>query len=72
MNQTPKIKLIKLLINRRAVLHLTQDECLHPSAQCATLGTVNLIICHSLIRFYIQYLSYHIYSLLVNMVIHKK
>jgi len=55
--------------DRGAVLHLTQDECSHPSEQCAVLGTVNLIICHSFIRLYIRYLSYHIYRIIVNMII---
>jgi hypothetical protein len=63
MTQAPLVTIWK---NNRAVLHLTQDECLHPSAQCAILGTVNLIICFSLLKLYIQYLSYHIYRLFVK------
>ncbi len=63
MNQTPTKILRK---DWWAVLHLTQDEGSQPSAQCAVLGTVNFIICHSLLRFYIQYQSYHNYRIFVK------
>ncbi len=63
MNQTHTKILRK---DRWAVLHLTQDDCLHPSEQCAILGTVNFIICHSFVRLYIQHISYHIYRIIVK------